>query len=195
MSELAGRLADDVKIEAALALGCARIASEGPGEIWRPGHTDATGPKISSRAIVIAGSTRIENRRAEEEARPRPRRRRRSSVEHEPGALRNPSLDVTEHPLAMTAADDRAHLRSRDPCRRRPGGDGPTRPAGRALRCGPSRPAPERCPRGTSPRASVERLRDRSRSHGRDRRPASRRRNSSLLRGPARVCRRACRAR
>ena len=56
MREPRAALPDDVKIEAALALGWARIASRAPARS-ATGHTDATGPKISSRAIVMAGST------------------------------------------------------------------------------------------------------------------------------------------
>ena len=45
-----------VKIEVALALGCASINRKAASRSLT-GHTDATGPKISSRPIAMAGFT------------------------------------------------------------------------------------------------------------------------------------------
>ena len=129
----------EVKIEVALRVGV-RV-HHGDRLLESPtGAIEATGPKISSRPIVIVGETLVEERRPEEVTVRAIRDRVPAAVEDQPGALRDPCLDVAEDALPMRRADDRAHRDARRRRRRRPGApaptprDGPAPPRGRADR-------------------------------------------------------------
>ena len=90
----------EVKIEVALALGCARMTAIASSRL-ATGVIDATGPKISSRPIVIAGDTSSKSVGPRKKPLRAVRHRVRPPVEDEPGALGDSLLDVAEHALAV----------------------------------------------------------------------------------------------
>ena len=91
--------------------------------------TDRTGPKISSRATRIPGSTRSRTlgpiRKPSPEAAP-------AAVEGDLGPLGPADLQVAGHPVAVLAGDDRPHVHLRR--RRRSGRPASGRPGRRAAR-------------------------------------------------------------
>ena len=111
MAELArGLAARLVKIEVALAFGCASIIRKASSRSLA-GHTDATGPKISSRPIVMAGVT--SSNTVGPMKKPSGRSARESAaVSARLRALADAALDVA-HPLVMRPADDRPHADAR----------------------------------------------------------------------------------
>ncbi len=98
----------EVKIDVAFALGCACITAIASSR-EPTGVIEATGPKISSRPIVIVGGTPSKSVGPEEEPVRTIRDRVPAAVQHQPGAFGDPGLDVAEDAVPMRRADDGPH--------------------------------------------------------------------------------------